>query len=135
MKKFRFKGSLVFALMVCVFFVALYPLSAEDTKPYQLLEDRGIGVLRYDISDLGDHQSPEKKAHLQVINRTSQSLNIGLDGQNGKYDVSIVPKADNKWSINPGEYQFEASVPGFPATRGSISVYVGKSYSLTIKHQ
>lgn len=112
--------------------ISVRTASAEEPKSFQLLENRGIAVLKDTFSDLGNNKDPESKAHLTIKNLTMHSLKVDLNGANGKYHLEINPKSDEKWKITSGEYHFELHVPGLPSASGQMILNSTTAYQWKI---
>ena len=108
-------------------YLPLYALSPGKPAT-QLLKDRALLVLRDSFQEIGAHGSANPKSHLTVFNKTMKTLTIELTGKNGTYPLILRPKTEHSWRISPGNYHFEAGIPGFPTVAGEIPLSVQMQY-------
>lgn len=125
---------LVFVVIIVIVSALATPLyGVNPGKPaYQLLKDRGLFVLRDRFQEVGMHAEVDPKSQLTVFNKTMKTLTIELTGQNGTYPLVLRPKTEHSWRIAPGDYHFEASVPGFPTLAGEIPLAAQMRYKWQI---
>jgi len=121
----------VIGVIVFGTYVPLYALSPGEPAT-QLLKDRALLVLRDSFQAVGTHYSANPKSHLTVFNKTMKTLTIELTGKNGTYPLIIRPKTERSWRIFPGNYHFEAGIPGFPTTAGEIPLSAQTQYTWQI---
>ncbi len=112
-------------------YVPLYGLSPGQPA-VQLLKDRALFVLRDSFQAIGTHHSSNPKSHLTVFNKTMKTLRIELTGKNGTYPLVLRPKTEYSWRIYPGNYHFEAGIPGFPTVAGEIPLSAQTQYTWQI---
>ncbi|MDM8544180.1 hypothetical protein QUF90_24145 [Desulfococcaceae bacterium HSG9] len=105
----------------------LYGLNPDESA-VQLFKDRALLVLRDSFRKIGTHYSTNPKSHLTVFNKTMKTLRIELTGKNGTHPLVLQPKTKYSWRIYPGNYHFEAGIPGFQTAAGKIPLRAKTQY-------
>ncbi|MCK5681623.1 hypothetical protein KAI46_12520 [bacterium] len=93
--------------------------SRPGDSSVQKLPDRSLGELHDYLQVIGKNCSPNDKSELTILNATSHSLKVELNGMNGVYSLLLEPRRDRTWLINAGTYHVEFNVPGFPPAAAS----------------
>ena len=107
--------------------------SSPGDSSVQKLPDRSLGELHDYLQVIGKTASPRDMCELTILNATSHSLKIELNGMNGVYSLLLEPRRDRTWLLNSGTYHVEFNVPGFPpAAASALSLESSNKYKWKI---
>jgi hypothetical protein len=93
---------------------------SSHQTPESTGERRRLVELRQIVSVTNRHSdSPARKTLVEIRNNTNQSLELSISG-NMRYTIHIGANSSKVQTFNPGEYRFEAQIPGFPPYAGQV---------------